>query len=47
MFNHIEQLYKDYNIDISHAEQMSEFYIKKFNTPFESFIDLDIHYNKV
>ena len=47
MFNHIEQLYKDYNIDISHAEQMSEFYMKQFNTPFESFIDLDIHYNKV
>ena len=47
MFDHIESMYVNHNIDISHAEQMSEFYMKQFNTPFESFIDLDISYNKV
>jgi hypothetical protein len=40
-------MYINHNIDISHAEQMNEFYMKKFNTPSESFIDLDIQYSKI
>ena len=46
MFDHIEDMYKKHNIDISHAEQMNEFYMKEYGTPIESFIDFDIKYNK-
>jgi hypothetical protein len=46
IFNHIEHLYRVYNIDISHAELMNEFYIKEYQK-IESFIDLDIKYLKV
>ena len=46
MFNHIEELYKDYNIDISHAEAMSEFYMREYIKS-EVFIDLDIKYSKI
>ncbi len=47
MFDHIETLYKDYNIDISHAEAMSEFYMREYKNKFEVFIDWDIKYTKV
>lgn len=47
MFDHIETIYRDYNIDISHAEIMSEFYMRKFGNPSEVFIDMDIKYLKV
>lgn len=47
MFNHIETMYKEYNIDISHAEAMSEFYMRSFGNPSEVFIDLDIDYQKI
>jgi hypothetical protein len=47
MFHHIERLYTDHNIDISHAEVMSEFYMREYGHPSEVFIDLDIQYNKV
>jgi hypothetical protein len=46
-FDHIETLYKEYNIDISHAEQMHEFYMKEYDNKIESFIDFDIKYHKV
>lgn len=45
-FNHIEKLYVDYNIDISHAEAMSEFYMREYQKS-EVFIDWDINYQKV
>ncbi len=47
MFDHIETMYKDHNIDISHAEAMSEFYMRNFASPSEVFIDLDIDYKKI
>jgi hypothetical protein len=47
MFDHIETLYNNYNIDISHAEQMSEFYMREFENKTEVFIDFDIKYNKI
>lgn len=47
MFDHIETLYKDYNIDISHAEAMSEFYMREYENKSEVFIDWDIKYSKV
>jgi hypothetical protein len=47
MFDHIETMYKDNNIDISHAEAMSEFYMRNFASPSEVFIDLDIDYKKI
>lgn len=46
MFEHIENLYRIYNIDISHAELMNEFYMREYNKS-EAFIDLDIKYSKV
>jgi hypothetical protein len=47
MFHHIESLYTNHNIDISHAEAMSEFYMREYGHPSEVFIDLDIQYSKV
>jgi hypothetical protein len=47
MFHHIESLYTNHNIDISHAEAMSEFYMRYYGHQSEVFIDLDIQYNKV
>ena len=47
MFDHIESMYINHNIDISHAEQMNEFYMKKYGNPSESFIDIDINYSKI
>lgn len=47
MFDHIETLYKEHNIDISHAEQMSEFYMREYQTKSEVFIDFDIKYSKI
>jgi hypothetical protein len=47
MFHHIESLYKNHNVDISHAEAMSEFYMREYGHQSEVFIDLDIQYNKV
>ncbi len=47
MFDHIETLYKDYNIDVSHAEAMSEFYMREYGNKSEVFIDFDIKYNKI
>ena len=47
MFHHIESLYTNHNIDISHAEAMSEFYMREYGHQSEVFIDLDIQYNKV
>jgi hypothetical protein len=47
MFDHIESMYNDYNIDISHAELMSEFYMRQYKNKSEVFIDWDINYNKV
>jgi hypothetical protein len=47
MFEHIETMYKEHNIDISHAEAMSEFYMREYANKVESFIDFDIKYNKV
>lgn len=47
IFDHIENLYKDYNIDISHAEAMSEFYMREYGNKSEVFIDFDIKYQKV
>jgi len=46
MFDHIESLYKDYNIDISHAEQLNEFYMKNYGKKVECFVDMDIIYTK-
>lgn len=46
-FDHIETLYKEYNMDISHAEQMHEFYMRKFGNKVDCFIDMDIVYHKV
>jgi hypothetical protein len=46
MFDHIETIYKDYNIDISHAEAMSEFYMNQYGIKSESFVDFDIKYEK-
>lgn len=47
MFDHIETLYKNFNIDISHAELMSEFYMREYLNKSEVFIDFDIKYNKI
>jgi hypothetical protein len=47
MFDYIETMYRDYNVDISHAEQMSEFYMKHYGTKSESFVDFDIDYTKL
>jgi hypothetical protein len=47
MFDHIETLYKDYNIDVSHAEAMSEFYMREYGNKSEVFIDFDIKYSKI
>lgn len=47
MFNSIENMYLDYNIDISHAEQMHEYYMKEYGNKIESFIDWDIKYQKI
>jgi len=47
MFHHIESLYTNHNIDISHAEAMSEFYMREYGHQSEVFIDLDIQYNKI
>jgi hypothetical protein len=47
MFDNIEGLYTEYNIDISHAEQMSEFYMREYENKSEVFIDWDIKYSKV
>lgn len=47
MFDSIENMYVDYNIDISHAEQMHEYYMRNFGNKIESFIDWDINYQKV
>lgn len=46
LFDHIDILYYKLNKDITHAEQMNEFYMKEYGTPIESFIDFDIKYNK-
>lgn len=45
-FDHIEELYKNYNVDISHAEYMNEFYMKQYEPKSETFIDFDIEYGK-
>jgi hypothetical protein len=47
MFEHIENMYNEHNIDISHAEVMSEYYMRNYKNPSEVFIDMDINYNKV
>jgi hypothetical protein len=47
MFDSIETLYTNHNIDISHAEVMSEFYMRHYGNKSEVFIDLDINYNKI
>jgi hypothetical protein len=47
MFEHIENMYNEYNIDISHAEVMSEYYMRNYKNPSEVFIDMDINYNKI
>jgi hypothetical protein len=47
MFDHIESLYQNYNIDISHAEAMNEFYMKDYGFKSESFVDFDINYTKI
>lgn len=47
MFDHIEMMYKEHNIDISHAEAMSEFYMREYGNKSEVFIDMDINYNKI
>jgi hypothetical protein len=47
IFNHIETIYTEHNIDISHAELMSEFYMKEYGAQSETFIDFDIKYEKV
>lgn len=47
MFDHIETIYKEHNIDISHAEAMSEFYMREYGNKSEVFIDMDINYNKI
>lgn len=47
MFNSIENMYVDYNVDITHAEQMHEFYMRQYGNKIESFIDFEIDYNKV
>ena len=47
MFEHIENMYNEHNIDISHAEVMSEYYMRNYKTPSEVFIDMDINYSKV
>ena len=47
MFDSIENMYVDYNVDISHAEAMSEFYMREYGNKSEVFIDFDIKYNKV
>jgi hypothetical protein len=47
MFSSIENMYVDYNIDITHAEQMHEWYIKEYSNKVQSFIDSEIIYEKV
>lgn len=47
MFNSIEDMYVDYNIDITHAEQMHEWYMREYGNKIESFIDFEIMYEKV
>jgi hypothetical protein len=47
MFNSIEDMYVDYNIDITHAEQMHEWYMKEYGNKVQSFIDSEIIYEKV
>lgn len=47
MFNAIENMYVDHNIDITHAEQMHEYYMKNYANKIESFIDSEIKYSKV
>jgi hypothetical protein len=47
MFNSIEDMYVDYNIDITHAEQMHEWYMKEYGNKIQSFIDSEIVYEKV
>lgn len=46
-FDNIENLYTMHNIDITHAEQMHEFYMRKFGNKIGCFIDLDIIYKKI
>ena len=38
---------ENYNIDISHAEAMNEFYMKDYGFKSESFVDFDINYIKI
>jgi hypothetical protein len=47
LFSSIENMYVDYNFDITHAEQMNEFYMKNYANKIETFIDWDIKYSKV
>jgi hypothetical protein len=44
LFNHIETLYNDYNIDISHAELMLKFYMLQFKNSIITNIDNNIKY---
>jgi hypothetical protein len=46
MFDHIETMYTEHNIDISHAEAMNEFYMREYGNKSEAFIDFTIHYEK-
>jgi hypothetical protein len=47
MFDHIETMYKEHNIDISHAEAMNEFYMREYSNQSEVLIDMDTNYNKI
>jgi len=44
LFDHIEQMYIEHNIDISHAIEMIKFYMEDYQIPVETTIDNSINY---
>ena len=47
MIEHIESMYITHNIDISHAEEMNEFYMREYIQKIECYIDDNMMYSKI
>jgi hypothetical protein len=45
MFDHIETMYYNYNIDISHAIEMIQFYMEEYSSPIATTTDSTIEYS--
>jgi hypothetical protein len=46
LFDHIETLYNNFNLDITHAENMLKFYMQNYDGGIDTFVD-SIKYKRI